>query len=162
VADSAGFLLNNEMDDFSVKPGVPNMFGLTGGNVNSAEPGKRMLSSMTPVIVEKKGRLFLIAGSPGGSTIPASVLQVLVNVIDFGMNISEAVDTGRFYHQWLPDRVNWESDGLPPATVDKLRAAGHEMNERKSIGRVNAIMIMPNGKKAGGPDRRGNNSALGY
>ena len=93
VVDSAGFLLNNEMDDFSVKPGVPNMYGLIGGEANSVKPGKRMLSSMTPVIVEKDGKLFLVAGSPGGSTIPTTVFQVIVNVIDFGMDIRQAVDT---------------------------------------------------------------------
>jgi gamma-glutamyltranspeptidase/glutathione hydrolase len=103
VVDSAGFLLNNEMDDFSIKPGVPNMYGLIGGEANSVYPGKRMLSSMTPAIVEKDGALFMIAGSPGGSTIPTSVLQVIVNVIDFGMDIRQAVDTGRFHHQQLPD-----------------------------------------------------------
>lgn len=162
VADSAGFLLNNEMDDFSVKPGVPNMFGLTGGSANSAEPGKRMLSSMTPVIVEREGRLFLIAGSPGGSTIPTSVLQVLVNVMDFGMDIGKAVDAGRFHHQWLPDQISYESEGLPAQTVEKLVRKGHKMSGRKTIGRVNAIMIKPDGKMAGGPDRRGNNCAKGY
>lgn len=162
VADSTGFLLNNEMDDFSVKPGVSNMFGLTGGIANSVEPGKRMLSSMTPVIVEKEGRLFLIAGSPGGSAIPTSVLQVLVNVIDFGMSIGQAVDAGRFHHQWLPDQISYEINGLPAWTLEKLGKAGHRMNGRNSIGRVNAIMITDDGKMEGGPDRRGNNSAMGY
>ena len=162
VVDSAGFLLNNEMDDFSVKPGVPNMFGLTGGTANSAEPGKRMLSSMTPVVVEKDGKLFLTAGSPGGSTIPTSVLQVLINVIDYDMNIVQAVDSGRFHHQWLPDQISYEANSLPASVIEELGKAGHKMSERKSIGRVNAIMIMPDGKMAGGPDRRGNNSAFGY
>ncbi|MBN2666721.1 MAG: gamma-glutamyltransferase [Bacteroidales bacterium] len=162
VVDSAGFLLNNEMDDFSVKPGVPNMFGLTGGSANSVQPGKRMLSSMTPVIVEKGGKLFLTAGSPGGATIPTSVLQVLVNVIDHGMNITQAVGSGRFHHQWMPDQISYESNSLPPATLERLGLAGHKLSERKSIGRVNAIMIMPDGKMAGGPDRRGNNCAFGY
>lgn len=162
VVDSAGFLLNNEMDDFSVKPGVPNMFGLTGGSTNSAEPGKRMLSSMTPVIVEKEGKLFMIAGSPGGATIPTSVLQVLINVIDYGMNITQAVDSGRFHHQWLPDQISYERNYFHSSTLDRLVRAGHKLSERTSIGRVNAIMIMPDGKMAGGPDRRGNNSAFGY
>jgi gamma-glutamyltranspeptidase/glutathione hydrolase len=162
VVDSAGFLLNNEMDDFSVKPGVPNMFGLTGGRANSAEPGKRMLSSMTPVIVEKDGKLFLTAGSPGGSTIPTSVLQVLINVIDYGMSITQAVDSGRFHHQWLPDQISYEAHSLPPYAIEGLGRAGHKLSERKSIGRVNAIMILPDGKMEGGPDRRGNNSAFGY
>ena len=162
VVDSAGFLLNNEMDDFSVKPGVPNMFGLTGGSANSTEPGKRMLSSMTPVIVESAGKLFLTAGSPGGSTIPTSVLQVLINVIDYGMSITQAVDTGRFHHQWLPDQISYEVNCFPAPALEGLGKAGHKLSERKSIGRVNAIMIMPDGKMAGGPDRRGNNSAFGY
>lgn len=162
VVDGAGFLLNNEMDDFSGKTGVPNMFGLTGGKANAAEPGKRMLSSMTPVIVEKDGKLFLTAGSPGGSTIPTSVLQVLINVIDYGMNITQAVDSGRFHHQWLPDQISYEAKSLPPSAMEGLDKAGHKLSERKSIGRVNAIMIMPDGKKAGGPDRRGKNSAFGY
>ncbi len=102
VVDSAGFLLNNEMDDFSIKPGFPNMYGLIGGETNSVQPGKKMLSSMTPVIVEKEGKLFLVAGSPGGSTIPTTVFQIIVNVLDFHMNIQDAVDAGRFHHQWLP------------------------------------------------------------
>ncbi len=162
VVDSAGFLLNNEMDDFSVKPGVPNMFGLTGGGTNSAEPGKRMLSSMTPVIVEKDGKLFLTVGSPGGATIPTSVLQVLINVIDYGMNITQAVDSGRFHHQWLPDQITYEVNCFTPTTMEGLGKAGHKLSERLSIGRVNAIMIMTDGKMAAGPDRRGNNSAFGY
>ncbi len=103
VADSAGFLLNNEMDDFSVKPGFPNLYGLTGGEANSVQPGKRMLSSMTPTIVEKNGKLLLVLGSPGGSTIPTTVFQVIINVLDYGMNISQAVGETRFHHQWLPD-----------------------------------------------------------
>ncbi len=105
VVTGAGFLLNNQMDDFSVKPGYPNMYGLPGGEINSIEPGKKMLSSMTPVIVEKEGKLFMTCGSPGGSTIPTTVFQVIINVIDHGMNIQEAVDAGRFHHQWLPDRI---------------------------------------------------------
>ena len=162
VVDSAGFLLNNQMDDFSAKPGVPNMYGLVGGEANSIRPGKRMLSSMTPVIVEKEGKLFLVAGSPGGSTIPTSVLQVLVNVIDYGMNIRQAVDTGRFHHQWLPDYISYENNSLDTVTLMKLQNMGHSLRKRSSLGRVNAIMILPDGKKASGADRRGNNSAFGY
>jgi gamma-glutamyltranspeptidase/glutathione hydrolase len=105
VIDSAGFLMNNQMDDFSVKPGFPNMYGLVGGEANSIQPAKRMLSSMTPVIIERDGKLFMVLGSPGGSTIPTSVLQVIMNVIDYNMNIRQAVDTGRFHHQWLPDKL---------------------------------------------------------
>jgi gamma-glutamyltranspeptidase/glutathione hydrolase len=162
VVDSAGFLMNNQMDDFSIKPGVPNMYGLVGGEVNSVQPGKRMLSSMTPVIIEKDGKLFMVAGSPGGSTIPTSVLQVIINVIDYGMNIRQAVDTGRFHHQWYPDYISYERNSLDSNTVMKLQRMGHELRERNGIGRINAIMILPDGRKAGGADRRGNNSACGY
>ena len=162
VVDSAGFLMNNQMDDFSIKPGVPNMYGLVGGEVNSVQPGKRMLSSMTPVIIEKNGKLFMVAGSPGGSTIPTSVLQVIINVIDYGMNIRQAVDTGRFHHQWYPDYISYERNSLDSSTVIKLQRMGHELRDRNAIGRVNAIMILPDGRKAGGADRRGNNSACGY
>jgi gamma-glutamyltranspeptidase/glutathione hydrolase len=162
VVDSAGFLLNNQMDDFSIKPGVPNMYGLVGGEANSIQPGKKMLSSMTPVIIEKDGKLFMVAGSPGGSTIPTSVFQVIINVIDHGMNIRQAVDTGRFHHQWLPDYISYEKNSLDSSTIMKLQGMGHELRERNAIGRVNAIMILPDGSKAAGADRRGNNSACGY
>lgn len=162
VVDSAGFLLNNQMDDFSVKPGFPNMYGLVGGETNSVQPGKRMLSSMTPTIVEKDGKLFLVAGSPGGSTIPTSVFQVIVNVIDFSMDIQTAVDAGRFHHQWLPDWISYEKDAIDSLTVQLLTDMGHELKLRSSIGRVNAIMVLPDGKKAAGDDKRGDNSACGY
>lgn len=162
VVDSAGFLLNNQMDDFSVKQGVPNMYGLTGSEANSIKPGKRMLSSMTPVIVEKDGKLFLVAGSPGGSTIPTSVLQVIINIIDFDMDIRQAVDAGRFHHQWLPDYISYEKNSLDSCTVLQLKMMGHELRERSTIGRVNAIMILPDGKITEGADRRGENSACGF
>lgn len=162
VVDSAGFLLNNQMDDFSVKPGVPNMYGLVGGDINSIQPGKKMLSSMTPAIVEKDGKLFLVVGSPGGSTIPTSVFQVIVNVLDFGMSIEEAVDAARFHHQWLPDLVYFEKNRIDSLAYQKLTNMGYELKVRTSIGRVNAIMLLPDKKKAGGADKRGNNSACGY
>ena len=162
VADSAGFLLNNEMDDFSIKPGFPNMYGLIGGEANAIRPGKRMLSSMTPVIVEKNGKLFLIAGSPGGSTIPTTVFQVIVNVIDYNMDIQEAVDAGRFHHQWLPDYIAYEENSFDPAMLRKISSLGHDLKPRESIGRVNAILILPNGKKSGGADRRSFNTSCGY
>ena len=162
VVDGAGFLLNDQMDDFSVKPGVPNMYGLVGGEANAIAPGKRMLSSMTPSIVEKEGKLFLIAGSPGGSTIPTTVFQVIINVVDYNMNIKEAVDTGRFYHQWLPDRISFEKNCLDSLTVKELTLMGHEMRSRTPIGSVNAVLIKPNGEMAGGADKRGDNVACGY
>jgi gamma-glutamyltranspeptidase/glutathione hydrolase len=162
VVDSAGFLLNNQMDDFSSKQGVPNMYGLTGSEANSIRPGKRMLSSMTPLIIEKDGKLFLIAGSPGGSTIPTSVLQVIINIIDFDMDIRQAVDAGRFHHQWLPDYISYERNSLDSSTILQLKMIGHELRERSTIGRVNAIMILPDGRIAGGADIRGDNSACGF
>lgn len=162
VVDSAGFLLNDEMDDFSVKPGFPNMYGLVGGEANSVQQGKRMLSSMTPTIVEKDGKLLLVLGSPGGSTIPTTVFQVIINVLDFGMNIGQAVDARRFHHQWLPDLIMYEKDAIDSLSLQKLRNMGHTLKERPSIGSINAIMIRQDGKKAGGSDKRGNNSACGY
>ena len=162
VIDSAGFLMNNQMDDFSVKPGFPNMYGLVGGEANSVQPGKKMLSSMTPVILEKEGKLYLVAGSPGGSTIPTTVYQIIVNVIDFGMDIQQAVDAGRFHHQWLPDVLSFEKGSLDSLTIRQLNQMGHTMKQRSVIGSVNAILIMPDGKRAGGADKRGNNTAIGY
>ncbi len=162
VVDSAGFLLNDQMDDFSVKPGFPNMYGLVGGEANAIKPGKRMLSSMTPSIVEKGGKLFLVLGSPGGSTIPTTVFQVIVNVIDFGMNLRQAVDARRFHHQWLPDWISYEKNAIDSLSSEKLREMGYILKERSSIGSVNAVMILPGGEKTGGPDKRGGNSSCGY
>jgi gamma-glutamyltranspeptidase/glutathione hydrolase len=162
VVDGAGFLLNNEMNDFSIKPGVPNMFGLTGGEANSIEPGKRMLSSMTPVIVEKDRILFMVAGSPGGSTIPTSVFQVIINVIEYNMSIGEAVDTGRFHHQWLPDYISYEKNSLDTLVLSKLRNMGHETRERVSIGQVNAIQVSSDGLLISGADKRSYNTACGH
>lgn len=162
VVDSAGFLLNNQMDDFSIKPGFPNMYGLIGSQANSISGGKRMLSSMTPVIVEKDGSLYMAGGSPGGSTIPTTVLQIIVNVIDYGLDIRQAVDTGRFHHQWLPDQISYESNSLDPSVTARLKGMGHDLQERTSIGRVNAVMILPGNRKWGVGDIRGNNTACGY
>ena len=162
VADSAGFLLNDEMDDFSIKPGFPNMYGLVGGEANSIKPGKRMLSSMTPTIVEKNGKLLLVLGSPGGSTIPTTVFQVVINVLEYGLRIGQAVDAGRFHHQWYPDWINVEKNAIDSTVSEKLKEMGHSLKERGAIGSVNAIMILPNGKKAVAADKRGNNSSYGY
>jgi gamma-glutamyltranspeptidase/glutathione hydrolase len=150
------------MDDFSVKPGFPNMYGLVGGEINSVQPGKRMLSSMTPAILEKGGNLYLVIGSPGGSTIPTSVFQVIVNVIDFGMNIQKAVNAGRFHHQWLPDWISYERNAIDSLAALRLGEMGHDLKIRSAIGRVNAIMILPDGRKAGGADKRGNNLTFGF
>jgi gamma-glutamyltranspeptidase/glutathione hydrolase len=162
VVDSAGFLLNDQMDDFSVKPGTPNMYGLVGGEANAVKPGKRMLSSMTPVIVEHSGKLFLVAGSPGGSTIPTTVLQVLTNIIDYGMDAAHSVDTGRYHHQWLPDQIIYERNAFDSLIVDSLRNMGYNMRSRSSIGRVNAILVLSDQRKSAAADKRGNNTACGY
>ena len=162
VIDSAGFLMNNEMDDFAIKPGFPNMSGLVGAEANSIQPGKKMLSSMTPTIVEKNGKLFMVLGTPGSSTIPTSVFQVIINVIDYGMGIQDAVDAGRFHHQWLPDQVIYEEGSIEQGTVAELEKMGHKMIKRSSIGRMNAILISPDNKKTGGADRRGDNTSCGY
>ncbi len=134
VVDSAGFLLNDQMDDFSIKPGYPNMYGLVGGEANSVQPGKRMLSSMTPSIVEKNGKLFMVLGSPGGSTIPTTVFQVIVNVIDFGLNMKQAVDTGRFHHQWLPDWISYEKNAIDSSDFSKTNRNGSSAKRAGNTG----------------------------
>jgi gamma-glutamyltranspeptidase/glutathione hydrolase len=162
VVDGAGFLLNNQMDDFSSKPGFPNMYGLVGGEANAISPGKRMLSSMTPAIIEKDGKLFMVLGSPGGSTIPTSVFQVVVNVIDYGLSMQDAVDAPRFHHQWLPDIITYEQKCIDSITLGILVKMGHQFKLRSSIGRVNAIMKPDDGTLKAGADPRGNNVAVGY
>jgi len=162
VVDGAGFLLNNEMDDFSIKPGVPNMFGLTGGTANAIAPGKRMLSSMTPTILEKEGKLFMVVGTPGGSTIITSVFQTLLNVVDFKMNIQEAVAAPRFHHQWLPDEVAMERTAVGDSVRKSLVASKYNLVDRGSIGRVDAILVQPDGSLQGGADPRGDDTAMGY
>jgi gamma-glutamyltranspeptidase/glutathione hydrolase len=163
VVDGAGFFLNNEMDDFSASPGVPNQFGLLGSEANSIQPGKRMLSSMTPTIVLRDNKPFLVLGSPGGSTIITSVLQVILNVIDFGMNIQEAVDAPRIHHQWYPDVVYYEKRGLPLDVVENLQRRGHKLVERAGYqGEVQAILIDEKGIKYGAVDPRGYGLAMGY
>ena len=162
VVDGAGFILNNEMDDFSIKPGFPNMFGLVGGEANAIEPNKRMLSSMTPTIIEKDNKPYLIVGTPGGSTIITSVFQTILNVIDFNMGMQEAVDAKRFHHQWLPDALIIEKNTLEDNVRENLNNLGHKIIERNSIGRMDCILIKDDGSLEGGADKRGDNVALGY
>ncbi len=155
VVPGAGFLLNNEMGDFNAGPGLTTEKGLIGTPPNLAGPGKRMLSSMTPTILAKDGKLFMVVGSPGGRTIINTVLQTIINVIDFGMNIQEAVDAPRIHHQWLPDRVNYERFGLSPDTIAILRSLGHSLNEIQSQGAVEAILYdSKHDVLEGGFDRR--------
>lgn len=158
----AGFLLNNEMDDFSSKPCVPNMFGLVGGKANSIQPGKRMLSSMTPTIIEKDGKLFMVDGTPGGSTIITSVFQTILNVLEFDQTMQQAVTSKRFHHQWLPDVILIEKGAFDKATTEKLQQKGYKIIEREGIGRVDAILVTKDGYYQGGADPRGDDTKLGW
>ncbi|MFD2903001.1 gamma-glutamyltransferase [Sphingobacterium anhuiense] len=158
----AGFILNDEMDDFSVKPGVPNIYGLVGGKANAIEPNKRMLSSMTPTIVEKDGKLFMVVGTPGGSTIMTSVFQTIVNVIDYQQNAQQSVSSPRFHHQWLPDQIDVEKNAITPEVRKSLENAGYKISPRGNIGRVENIIILPNGKLQTGADPRGDDTASGF
>jgi gamma-glutamyltranspeptidase/glutathione hydrolase len=158
----AGFLLNNEMDDFSSKPGVPNMFGLIGGKANSIQPGKRMLSSMTPTIIEKDGQLFMVVGTPGGATIMTSVFQTILNVIDFDQDMQQAVTSKRFHSQWLPDNVEIEAGALDTLTRQKLEKKGYKIIDYRPIGRVDAILKTKWGYYDGGADPRGDDTKLGW
>lgn len=162
--DELGFFLNNEMDDFSAKPGTPNMFGLIGGEANSIAPQKRMLSAMTPTIVEKNGKLFMAVGTPGGSTIITSVLQTILNVSQFKMSMQDAVNAPRFHHQWLPDVITFEPDTFDTKTFETLKSKGYIINEKTTpvIGKVDAILVLPNGKLEGGADKRGDDKAVGF
>lgn len=160
--EKSGFFLNNEMDDFSVKPGVPNQFGLVGGAANAIAPQKRMLSSMTPTILEKDGDLFLVVGSPGGSTIITSVYQTILNIVDYGMDVQEAIDAKKTHSQWLPDQILYEKDALSPEVLLQLDSLGHQLEERGSIGRLNAVMVLPDGRLQGGSDPRGDDTAVGF
>jgi gamma-glutamyltranspeptidase/glutathione hydrolase len=163
VVSGAGFLLNNEMDDFSAKPGAFNMFGLTGGDANAVGPGKRMLSSMTPTIVVRDGRTWLVAGSPGGGRIITTVLQVLVNAIDHGMDVQQAVDAPRFHHQWQPDDVRLEPFGFAADVVSALEAMGHATRIDRDMGGVQAIAIDgATGLRLGASDPREDGAAIGY
>jgi gamma-glutamyltranspeptidase/glutathione hydrolase len=163
VVDGAGFLLNNEMDDFSAKPGVPNQFGLVGGKANAIAPGKRMLSSMTPTIVSKDGQLRLVLGAPGGGRIITAVLQTLVNVVDHGMSLEQAVRAPRVHHQWLPDEIQYEALALTPDVRTALQAKGHTLARRpRGIGQMFAIAIEPDGTRVGVCDHRSGGAAGAY
>jgi len=159
-----GFFLNNEMDDFSSKPGVPNMFGLIGAKANEIVPEKRMLSSMTPTIVEKDGNLWMVVGTPGGSTIITSVMQTILNVHEFGFGMQEAVNQPRFHHQWLPDVVMMEPNKFDRKTVNQLTKIGYTIDEKNApvIGKVEGILILKDGTLEGGADPRGDDKAIGF
>ena len=166
VVGGAGFLLNDEMDDFSIKPGVPNMYGAVGGEANAIEPAKRMLSSMTPTIVLKDAKPFLVVGSPGGTTIPTSVFQTLINIIEFGMSTEDAVYKPKFHHQWLPDIVDVEKS-FPKSTLDVLQNMGYIFNERDGIGRTEVIKVLHDGPSTtlmfeAVADNRGDDDARGW
>ena len=163
VVAGAGFILNNQMDDFSVKPGVPNMYGAVGAEANAIAPGKRMLSSMTPAIVLKNNLPYMVVGTPGGTTIPTSVIQTIVNIIDFGMSPEDAVNKPKFHQQWLPDEIAVEND-FNPATIDALKTMGYQIKKRGQIGRTELILIT-NGKNksiVAVGDKRGDDAAEGY
>jgi len=161
VVGGAGFILNDEMDDFSVKPGVPNMYGAIGGEANAIMPGKRMLSSMTPTLVLKDGMPYLVVGTPGGTTICTSVFQTIVNIIDFNMSTEDAVWKPKFHHQWLPDKVDLEK-GFPDNTRKALEEMGYKIVERTGIGRTEVIKVLPNKKFEAVADNRGEDSAEGW
>ena len=162
VVGGAGFLLNNEMDDFSVKPGVPNMYDAIGGEANAIAANKRPLSSMTPTIVAKDGKLYMVVGTPGGTTIITSVFQVITNVIDFNMTMTEATQAKRFHSQWQPDVVMVEKDALTDLTVKKLKSLGHNIVYRPYIGLIEAILVRPDGKLEGAADNRSDDDAEGF
>jgi gamma-glutamyltranspeptidase / glutathione hydrolase len=162
VVPGAGFILNNEMDDFSAKPGVPNIYGAVGGDANAIAANKRPLSSMTPTIVTDKKRLSLVVGTPGGTTIPTSVFQTLVNVYVFGLPLREAIHQKRFHHQWLPDQIFVEEGALSEEVITRLQGMGHSIVPRGAIGRVEGILVLPSGQLQGVADHRGDDSASGY
>jgi gamma-glutamyltranspeptidase/glutathione hydrolase len=163
VVGGAGFFLNNEMDDFSIKPGVPNMFGLIGNQANAIAPNKRMLSSMTPTILEKDGKLFMVVGTPGGSTIITSVYQTILNVIEHGMSMQEAVNALKFHHQWLPDKTIFENGAFSEPTIQALQSRGYILEKlTNTLGRMDCVLVRPDGSYEGASDPRADNTARGY
>ena len=161
IVGGAGFLLNNEMDDFSIKPGVPNMYGALGGEANAIQPGKRMLSSMTPTLVTKNNQPYITIGTPGGTTIPNQVYEGLVNIIDHKMSLKAAIDAPRFHHQHIPDNLSVEAD-FPEKTINTLKEKGYIVNKRGAFGRMDGVMILPNGNRVAAGDKRGDDSVAGY
>lgn len=162
IVAGSGFLLNDEMDDFSAKPGAPNMYGVIGGEANMIEPNKRMLSSMTPTIIEKNGRLVMVVGTPGGSKIITSVFQTILNVLEHNMTMQEAVTAKRFHHQWQPDTIANEYNAFSADDSLKLVKIGHAFKSHRSFCRVDAILVRPDSTLEGGADPRGDDAALGF
>ncbi len=163
LVKGGGFFMNNEMDDFSAKAGVPNMFGLIGGKANEIQPGKRMLSAMTPTIVEKDGKLYMVVGTPGGSTIITSVYQTILNVLEHGMTMQQSVNALKFHHQWLPDKIVFEAGAFKDQTIKTLQSRGYNMEQQSNtLGRMDCILVRPDGTLEGASDPRSDDTSVGY